>query len=138
MNFGLTDEEPAMRRFAWVGALVLGMGYSGIPRAEAFVTRPTSLSNILAEHQFIFTAKVDVLDPSRPSVVLVVDADLKGKAPFRRLPVNLTGDRAAEKEKHTPQLLRRLAPNLPLVLFVNQAGEKGDRFPAFAYTNGTW
>src|SRR5262245_18259123 len=127
-----------MRRFAWVGALVLGIGWLGVPRAEAVVTRLTPLSEVLAGQQFIVTAKVDTLSPNRPSVVLVVDEDLKGKAPFRRLPVNLTGDRTAEKDKHTPQLLRRLAPNLPVVIFVNQAGEKGDRFPAFAYTNGTW
>src|SRR5262249_38453594 len=38
--------------------------------------------------------------------------------------------------KHTPQMLRRLAKDLPVVLFVAR-GQKGD-YIAFGYTNGTW
>ncbi|HXG08932.1 MAG TPA: hypothetical protein VNK04_04015, partial [Gemmataceae bacterium] len=123
------------RSFVWVGALLLAVAGLAAQRTEAFITTLTPLRGILADSQFIFTVKVDALDPDRPSVVLIVDEDLKGKAPFRRLPVNLTGDQAAQKAKHPAQLLKRLAPKLPLVVFVRQ---RGDRFDALAYTNGTW
>src|SRR5882762_8622784 len=51
------------------------------------------------------------------------------------MPVNLTGDSEAKKEKHTEMLLKRLAPKLPLVVF---ASKRGSRYTAFGYTNGTW
>src|SRR5262249_12393261 len=95
------------------------------------------LRDVLEKSTFILVVKVETIDPDRPSVVLEVDEDLKGKAPFRRLPVNLKGDSEAAKKKDTPNLLKRLAPKLPLVLFFNQMGDKKD-YVAFAYTNGTW
>src|SRR5262249_35621070 len=49
----------------------------------------------------------------------------------RRLPVNLKGD----KENHSPEFLKRIAPKLPVVLFVTNR-EQG--FLVFGYTNGTW
>jgi outer membrane protein assembly factor BamB len=103
--------------------------------SEALITRPPSLAQAMKENQFILLAKVDQLFPEKPAVVLVVQEDLKGKASFRRLPVNLTGDAEAEKYKHTPQLLKRLAPGLPLVLFASQ---RGPNINVFGFTNGTW
>jgi hypothetical protein len=49
--------------------------------------------------------------------------------------VNLAGDEQAKKEGHTPKLLKRLAPKLPLVLF---AVPKTEHVLLFGYTNGTW
>src|SRR5262249_20922736 len=69
------------------------------------------------------------------TAVLLVEDDLKGKFPVRRLPVNLTGDQEAKKDNHTPQLLKRLAPKLPVVLFGTL---RADQFTLFAYSNGTW
>jgi outer membrane protein assembly factor BamB len=103
--------------------------------ARAVVARPTPLSSVLEGSEFIFVAKVEVLDPDRPAMVLTVEECLKGKAPFTKLPVNLRGDSEAVKGKQVPQLLKRVAVKLPLVVFVNQ-GEKD--FIAFAYSNGTW
>src|SRR5207245_3536639 len=40
-----------------------------------------------------------------------------------------------QKAKHTPQLLKRLAADLPVVVFVNQ---RGKRYEAFVFSNGTW
>ncbi len=101
----------------------------------AVITRLTPLSEVLANEQWIFTAAVESLDRDRPAAVLVVRSDLKGKAPYRRLPVMLTGDRTAQAEKQTPRLLDRLAPGLDLVIF---ASLRGPRRTLFAYTNGTW
>src|SRR5205823_5891266 len=63
------------------------------------------------------------------------DEPLKGKVPFPRLVVGLKGDAEAAKEKETPQLLKRLAVGLPLVVFLQQ---RDKNYTGFAYTNGTW
>jgi outer membrane protein assembly factor BamB len=132
------------RSLAWAGGLVLGFGLLLTAQpAQGFITRPYPLVVLVEDSQFIFTAKVTALDPEKPSVVLTLDEDLraradpnlKDKAPFTRLPVNLKGDSEAEKEKHTPQLLKRLAPDLPLVVFVLP---KPPGWVALAYTSGTW
>ena len=124
------------RSLAWAGGLVLGLGLLALARpAQAVIQRLTPLSDVLRESQFIFAAKVEKLDPEKPAAVLAVDEDLKDKAPFRKLPVSLKGDSEAEKDQQTPKVLKRLAPNLPLVMFVNQ---RGKRFIGFAYTEGTW
>jgi outer membrane protein assembly factor BamB len=127
-----------MQQFlARAGGLVLGLGLMLLAGpAFAVISRPTPLAGVIKESQFIFTAKVDKLAPDKPGVVLVVDEDLKDKAPFRRLPVNLTGDADAARDGHTAKLLKRLAPKLPLVVFA-YTSQQGS-YLAFAYTNGTW
>ncbi len=125
-----------MRRAAWAGGLVLGVGLLlAAQTAWAVIMRLVPLREVLAESQYIALVKVERLDPDKPAVVLTVEEDFKGKAPFRRLPINLEGDSEAKKDGHTAKLLKRLAPELPLVLFVN---ERGQRYTAFFYTNGTW
>jgi outer membrane protein assembly factor BamB len=101
----------------------------------ALITTPTPLSAELSESQFICTMRVETVDSTKPGVVLAVDEALKGKPPFRKLAVNLTGDADSVKKKETPLLLKRLAPKMSLILFVNQNDK---HFTAFAYSNGTW
>jgi outer membrane protein assembly factor BamB len=123
------------RRYAWAGGLILGIGLMliGSP-AHALITVAFPLRDGLnSEH--IFLAKVEKLNPDKLTMVLKVQEDLKGKAPFRRLPIDLKGDKEAEKGEHTPKLLKRVAPDLPLVVFANKRGKK---YIGFAYTNGTW
>jgi outer membrane protein assembly factor BamB len=103
--------------------------------AQALITRLTPLKDVVEESQFILTAKVESVDADKPVMVLAVDEQLKGKAPFKKLVVHLKGDAEANKGKQTPELLKRVAPRLPLVLFVSQ---RDTTFIAFAYTNGTW
>jgi outer membrane protein assembly factor BamB len=118
------------------GGLVLGIAFLfAVPTARALIMRLTPLAEVLAQQELIFTVKVESLDPDKLTMVLTVDDDLKGKAPFKRLPVNLKGDSEAEKDKQVPKLLKRLAPKLPLVVF---AGGRGKTYTAFCYTNGTW
>lgn len=124
-----------MRRLAWaIGPALVCLGLVG-PAAWAVIMRLVPLREVLAESPYICVVKVERLEPDRPAVVLTVSEDLKGKAPFRRLPVNLTGDSEAQKDQHTAKLLKRLAPDLPLLLFVT---ERGKRYTAFGYTGGTW
>src|SRR5262249_15142955 len=124
------------RRSAWAGGLLLGIGLflAGSP-AQALITRSIPLGDLLKENQFIFLARVDSVLPEKPGLVLMVAEQFKGKVPFNKMAINLTGDREAKKYKHTPQLLKRVAPKLPVVLFANR---RHKFFIVFAYTNGTW
>jgi hypothetical protein len=106
-----------------------------VSSAQAVITANLPLGSLIKDSQYILATKVDKLYPEKPALVLSVVADLKGTAPFRRLPINAKGDKEAEKGNHIPQLMKRLAPELPVVLFVNQ---RGKRLNVFAYTNGTW
>jgi outer membrane protein assembly factor BamB len=114
---------------------VLAAGLLAASPAWAVIQRLTPLKDVLAESPLIFTAAVDTLDPDKPSVVLKVSEQLKGKTDLARLPVNLTGDSEATKGKHSELLLKRLAPELSLVVFATKQDKK---YTAFAYTNGTW
>ncbi|HEV3237877.1 MAG TPA: PQQ-binding-like beta-propeller repeat protein [Gemmataceae bacterium] len=125
-----------MRTPRWRTPVFLLVGFlSAANAAHAVIQRLTPLKDVLAESQFIFVAKVDVIDPDKPSVVLKVDEQLKGKATFEKLPINLTGDSEAKKLDHTPQLLKRLAPKLTVIVFASKQDKK---YTAFAFSNGTW
>src|SRR4051794_13613553 len=126
-----------MQRFILgTSGLLVGLGLLllGTP-AHALITNARPLKAILDEANHICVAKIEKIDPDRPAMVLVVDADLKGKLPTRRLPVNLKGDSEGQKLKHPPQLLKRFAKDLPVVLFMIQ---KGNRVVGFGFSNGTW
>ena len=73
--------------------------------------------------------------PDKPGMVLVPDENLKGKAPFERMPVNLTGDSEAKKGKHTDVLLERIEKDTPIVII---ASKNDGKYIAFGFTNGTW
>jgi outer membrane protein assembly factor BamB len=99
--------------------------------ADAFIEHKVLLKDLIRDCEYIFRAKVESVDPARPAMVVVVESDLKGKFPSRRLPINLTGD----KEKHTPELLKRVAADVPLICF--DVFEKNQHM-LLAFTNGTW
>src|SRR5437763_1124692 len=111
--------------FATVFAVVLFC-----PSAHAVITRLTPLKDVIEASQFIVTAKVDALDPDKPSMILNLDKDYKGMATFRRMPILPKGDSEAEKEKHTPQLLKRLENKLSLLLFITK---REKQYIAFGY-----
>lgn len=114
--------------------LVLALFLLGAP-AQALVPALTPLQKILQQSTFIVTAEVESVDADKPALVLVVAEDLKGKAPVRKLAIPLTGDAEAKKKDHVTQILKRVAPKLPLVLFILRNDKK---YTALAYTNGTW
>src|SRR5215813_409850 len=101
----------------------------------AVITALTPLKAFLEDADFVVMTKVEKLYPEKPAMVLAVTNDLKGKAPFRRLPVNLSGDEEAKKQKDVPALLKRLAPDMPVILFIERSGKV---LTTFAYSNGTW
>jgi outer membrane protein assembly factor BamB len=122
-----------MRRLNFILAGLLAVALA--PAALALVKRPYPMEEVLRDCKFICTATVETLDADKPSAVFVVDDDLKGKFPTRRLKINMSGDATAKKLDHRAQILKRLAPKLPLVMFVV---ENGDTFFVYVYTNGTW
>jgi outer membrane protein assembly factor BamB len=130
-------EETLMTRQRLRVALLVALAIAALaPTAQALITNAPSLRFIIEEQRFIVVAKVDKVDAEKLGAVFVVEEDLKKtKFPVRKVVVNLTGDVEAKKDDHTGKLLKRLAPDLPLVLFVL---ERGDQYHAFGYTNGTW
>ena len=122
----------------WIVLIVaLGWAIASQQTARAVIQVEQPLYKIIFGETtaFIFVAKVTRLDPARPTMVVVPGDSLKGKAPWERLPVNLKGE-----EKEIPKLLKRLADDLPLVLFVTKPSEDkpDDPYKALAYSNGTW
>ncbi len=120
------------KKWATVGLVAVLAALLLTHQAVAFIQKLFPLQEFIDDSDFLFTAKVERVDPDKPSAVLVLGEHLKGKAPFTRIPINLTGD----KQKHTPQLLKRIAPDLPLIVGVKK--QDGGKFMMLAFTNGTW
>lgn len=123
-----------MRRTRWttVGLVAILAALLLTHEAIAFIQKLFPLQEFIDDSDFLFMAKVEKVDPNKPSAVLVLSEHLKGKAPFTRLPINLSGD----KQKHTPQLLKRIAADLPLVVGVKKQDD--GKFMLLAFSNGTW
>jgi len=98
----------------------------------AFIQNLFPLQEFIDDSDYLFSAIVEKVDASKPSTVIVFKENLKGKSPFQRLPINLAGD----KQKHTPQLLKRIAPDLPIIIGIKKQDD--GKFMLLAYSNGTW
>lgn len=103
--------------------------------AFAVIKKLTPLKEVLDAEEFIFVGEVDKVDPEKPSVVFKFTEHLKGKAPFERLPVNLTGDHFAKKDDHTKAMLERLVEKRKAVFFVSLVGKE---YSCFGFMEGTW
>jgi outer membrane protein assembly factor BamB len=124
------------RRRSWKQTILILLAFLFFaPAVHAVIKVLVPLRASIAVNQFIVVAKVDKLFPEKPGVTLAIAEDLKGKAPFRNLAVNLKGDRDSQKTKDTERLLKRLAPDLSLILFINKNEQT---FTVFGYSNGTW
>jgi hypothetical protein len=106
--------------------------FGGTDAARAVIQVLIPLQALIADSDHIFVAKVERIDPAKPAAVFVATQAIKGELPLERMPVNLTGD----KEKHTPQLLQRLAPDLPLIMCLKKQ-DQGKQM-VLAFSNGTW
>ncbi len=103
--------------------------------APAVIKKLVPLKEVLANQQLIFVAEVEAVHPDKPAAVFKFAENLKGKAPFQKLTVNLTGDSFAKKDNHTRVMLDRLAPGRKLVLFADPVGGE---YVAFGFLEGTW
>ena len=122
-----------MRRICTIAAGVLLLLFASA--ADAVIIKLVSIKDLLSQSSHICTAKIETVDPNRPAMVVTADVDIKGKVTSRRWPINLKGDSFAAKLKHTPELLKRIGKDVPLVVFLQ---EKPDRYIGFAFTEGTW
>jgi len=107
--------------------------------AHAYIRKVFPVKDLIRDADSITTVKIDALDPSKPSMTLSFDRNLKGKAPFEKIDVDMTGE--AEKGPWpSGELQKRLAPGLTVVVFGNPKGTAQARFKhhLFLYTNGTW
>lgn len=114
--------------------VVLGLLFAALP-ATAVIQRPIPLKDVLASEEFIFVAAVDSVLPEKPAVVFKLEENLKGKAPFDRLPANLTGNAEAKKHDHAKVMLDRLESGRKLVVFTRK---RGKHYDATAFLEGTW
>ncbi len=105
--------------------------------APAILNNPIKLQDIIDKLPTIFLAEVDAVDADNATAVFVPKDDLKGKAEFARIPVNLKDGitAPAKKADHTKVLLDRLAKGRKLVLFVKK---DGDNYSAWGFVEGTW
>jgi hypothetical protein len=100
--------------------------------AWAFIQKLFPLQEFISDSDFIFMATIETVDPAKPSAVLIPGEQLKGTNPFTRIPINLKGD----KQQHTPQLLKRIAPQVPVVVGIKKQDD--GKYMMLVFTNGTW
>ena len=104
-------------------------------RANAVIMKLTPLAEVLETEDFIFVAQAEKIDPQRPSVIFKLEKNLKGTAPFERLPVNMTGTAEAKKNDDTKTILDRLDTSRKVVCF---ASKRGKEYNAMAFVEGSW
>jgi hypothetical protein len=122
-----------MRCLAMVTCLLVALLVAAT--AHGVITVLLPLRDVVQQANYVCVAKVEQFLPDKPAMVLAVQEELRGKSPFRKMPVVLQGDEEAKKLNHVPQLLKRLAPDLPLVVFIT---DRKEQLLALVYTNGTW
>ena len=108
-----------------------------VSTGQGAITALLPLKKLVEDSNYVLVAKVGNFDSQGKKMILTVTEDLKGKATFRQIPMILVGDDEAKKFDQPAALLKRLANDLPIVLFVNHKKES-NLFNAIVYTNGTW
>jgi outer membrane protein assembly factor BamB len=105
-------------------------------QAHAVVTAKTPLKAIAGSSSYILVGKVEKFFPEKPAMLVVAIEDIKGKAPFRQLPINCkVADEKAFKENKIEPLLKRLGPDMEIIIFL---APRDNGYITFAFTNGTW
>ena len=103
--------------------------------AAALIQTLVPLKDAVKTEELIFVATVAEVKPDTPAMVLTRTDNLKGEAPFERMPVSLKGDKEAEKDKHADKLLKVVKKDLEMVVF---ASRKGKKYNAIAFFGGDW
>jgi outer membrane protein assembly factor BamB len=116
-------------------ALVLWAGAN----AHAVITAPSPLSKFEGDSLYIVVGKVDKHFPEKPAMLVTIIEDIKGKAPFRTLPINCKVANPADFKKNLIEpLLKRFGPDQEIIFFLDPYGEGDKSYKTFAFTNGTW
>jgi outer membrane protein assembly factor BamB len=105
--------------------------------AHAVITAKTPLSAIESAAAYVIVGKVVEYSPEKLQMSVKAIEDIKGKAPFRNLPINCKiADEKIAKDNQIGPLLKRFGPDMEIIFFV--APVRGKSHITFAYTNGTW
>jgi outer membrane protein assembly factor BamB len=124
-------------RLNWIAGATLGviLVFSWNP-AHAVITAKTPLKAIEGSSVYILVGKVDKFFPEKPGMLVTVGEDIKGKAPFRKLPINLkVVDEKTAKANQIAPVLKRLGPDMEIIFFLSPIEND---YITFAFTNGTW
>ena len=120
-------------RIAILGVLLLLWAGS---HAHAVITAKTPLSKFEGDAVYILVGKVDKHYPEKPAMLVTVIDDIKGKAPFRTLPINCkVADEKTFKDNQIEPLLKRFGPDVEIIFFMEPRGKS---LLTFAFCDGTW
>lgn len=119
----------------WIGPLAVLVVLVFESPAAAVIKVLLPLGQVMNESSAIVVTRVERVDAEKLGLVLVAEKSLKGAAALDRIPISLKGDAESDKEKQTPELLKRLAPEMPVILFIHKQAEG---YMMLAFTNGTW
>src|ERR1700677_3135063 len=104
--------------------------------AHGLIATALKLEKILGDSKYVGMAKISSYEPDKKRMILTLTEDIHGKPAFRQIAVLMEGDKDAAKYKQMPLLMKRLAADLPVVLFI--AHKENNSFITYLYTNGTW
>ena len=105
--------------------------------AYAVITAATPLSKFEGDAVYIVVGKVEKFYPEKPAMLVKITEDIKGKAPFRSMPINCkVTDEKAFKDNQIEAILKRLGPDMEIIFFLEPRGAKS--YVTFAFANGTW
>ena len=123
-------------RFALLAGLLLGMVFVISNPVDAVITAKTPLTAIAGSTSYILVGKVEKYFADKPAMLVVVTEDIKGKAPFRQLPINckVTNEKQFKENKIEP-LLKHFGPDQEIIFFL---APRDGGFITFGFTNGTW
>ena len=126
-------------RFAWLAGAILGvLLFLFWQQAHAVITAKTPLNAIAGSMSYIVVGKVEKFFPDKPAMLVAITEDIKGKAPFRQLPINCNvADEKAYKENKIEPLMKRFGPDLDIIFFLAPPRDDGS-ITTFGFTNGTW
>jgi outer membrane protein assembly factor BamB len=121
----------------WITASILAIVFLlAWQNADAVITAKTPLKAIVGSSTYIFVGKVEKFFPEKPAMVVAITEEIKGKAPFRQLPINCkVADEKAFKANKIEPLLKRFGPDLEMVFFL---APRDGGYITFGFTNGTW
>ena len=121
------------RAARWPLAFALGVLALAAPdAARAVIENRATMEKIVRDTDVIAVAVVERVDPERPSAVLTIERELKGKSPAPRLPILLQSSEPADAKT----VLASLQPQRRVVLFITQRNAELHQAPA--YCEGTW
>ncbi|MFO0866957.1 MAG: PQQ-binding-like beta-propeller repeat protein [Gemmataceae bacterium] len=120
-------------------ATLAGLAFLAVAgTAFAVIMAPLPLVSLIGSADFAFAAKIEKINAEgeRPTVLLEVEDDIKGKFPIRKVPLVFVGDADAKKLDHPAQLLKRMNVGQSVVFFVNKKGTK--KLVIRACVDGAW